>query len=64
MTRNSRATALGFHNATYGRDERIVAVFSGGHHSSGSGRDEVTISAVQTEEGSWSAMYWREKPRR
>ena len=59
------ATALGFHNATYyGRDEMIVAVFSGASLS-GSGRDEVTISAVQTEEGIVVRhVLEREKPRR
>ena len=58
------ATALGFDNAIYyGRDERIVAVFSG-VSLSGFGRDEVTISAVLMEEGILVRhVLEREKPR-
>lgn len=59
------ATALGFDSATYyGRDERIVAVFTG-VSLRGPGRDEVTISAVQTA-GDIMVRHVleREKPRR
>tara|TARA_R110002110_G_scaffold415854_1_gene658287 strand:+ start:22613 stop:22918 length:306 start_codon:yes stop_codon:yes gene_type:complete len=59
------AAWLGFDKATYyGRDERIVAVFSG-VSLSGWGRDEATISAVQTE-GNIVVRHVleRDKPRR